>query len=89
MKRPTVDELRVAALNEMVQIKMYCRGCGEVHDLNVAACELPFWVREMGCNWCPMCEGYAKEYYREWYIRRKAAPGKCPTERWKQLEIKF
>lgn len=73
----------------MTSIKMYCRGCGKVHDLKAYSCELPFWVREMGCNWCPDCPTDPQEYYREWYIRRKIAPPKCPTARWRQGKIEF
>lgn len=47
-------------------MNLTCEGCGKVHDLPRTP-EIPKHVVSMGCNWCPVCEGSAKDYYREWY----------------------
>jgi hypothetical protein len=49
----------------MTTIKINC-DCGKVHEVTRTN-EIPSNVISMGCNWCPICEDTAQDYYTEWY----------------------
>lgn len=50
----------------MSRINITCETCGLVHDVRRTP-EIPKNVFSMGCNWCPVCEDRAEDYYEEWY----------------------
>ena len=49
----------------MNTIKMNC-DCGKVHEVQRDS-DAPKNAVSMGCNWCPICEDTAEDYYNEWY----------------------
>jgi len=55
------------------QIKMHCQGCKTTHivyiDINA-----PEGVTSMSCNWCPLCEDDADNYFEEWYNYSEPEP---------------
>jgi len=50
----------------MSRIKLHCETCNYVHDLEKTP-ELPAHVFFIHCNWCPLCEERAEDYYQEWW----------------------
>ena len=38
--------------------------------------EIPAHVFFMRCNWCPLCEDQAKDYYKEWWDEDEDNPDK-------------
>ncbi len=50
----------------MNTINIQCETCHKIHEVTRTN-EIPDWVISMGCNWCPLCEDRAKDYYEEWY----------------------
>lgn len=50
----------------MSNIKIHCQGC--VRDFDVVRTpEIPDNATSLICNWCPMCEDTANDYYKEEY----------------------
>lgn len=52
--------------------KIQCNNCGEIYDTEFFQ-EPPTDLHGnkatgLKCNWCPMCEDSADEYYHEWYV---------------------
>lgn len=45
---------------------MTCQGCGHIYDLKKTE-EIPAHVFFMKCNWCPICEESAEDYWEEWW----------------------
>ncbi len=50
----------------MTQINITCETCNTIHKVERTK-EIPSNVVAMKCNWCPLCEDMADDYYREWY----------------------
>jgi len=49
----------------METIKLTCETCNTTHDLKRKMDDPPY-VMFMKCNWCPLCEDRAQDYYDEW-----------------------
>jgi hypothetical protein len=50
----------------MQRINLTCQTCNKVYDLPKTE-EIPAHVFQMKCNWCPVCEDQADDYYNEWW----------------------
>lgn len=50
----------------MERIQMTCQSCNKVYNLTKTE-EIPKHVFFMKCNWCPVCEDTADDYYQEWW----------------------
>lgn len=50
----------------MATINMNC-DCGYVYRDMPRDEDAPETATSMGCNWCPVCEDTAEDYYDEWY----------------------
>lgn len=61
----------------MGTINLTCETCGRVHEVTRTS-EIPDWVISMGCNWCPLCEDRAEDYWEEWYNGNEYDPGNQP-----------
>lgn len=59
------------------KIKIYC-DCGKSFDVNRDK-ESPKNAISMGCNWCPVCEDTAEDYYYEWYNESDSGEQPEPT----------
>ena len=55
-----------------LRIKLLCKGCGTVHDMDRK--EEDGEESAIACNWCPNCEDKADDYYHEWYIAESELP---------------
>jgi len=77
---------RLLFTEEMKHIKIYCRGCKASYWVERTK-EIPVKAIVMACNWCPVCEDMAVDYYKEWYLYE--AKSQCPTERHRQLRLKI
>jgi hypothetical protein len=47
-------------------IHLTCQTCQKVYELEKTS-EIPAHVFTMKCNWCPVCEDTADDYYEEWW----------------------
>lgn len=59
----------------MSKIQLTCQTCQHVYDLNKTP-ELPAHVFFMKCNWCPLCEDQADDYWQEWWDEDENANNK-------------
>ena len=50
----------------MAIIGITCETCNTIHTVKKTK-EIPSNVIAMKCNWCPLCEDKADDYYQEWY----------------------
>jgi hypothetical protein len=50
----------------MARIKIYCKGCKTESEVDRTE-EIPDDVISLNCNWCPLCEDEANDYYMEDY----------------------
>lgn len=50
----------------MDKINCKCNGCGKIHSVDRTE-EIPEDVVSLVCNWCPICDDTAKDYYMEEY----------------------
>lgn len=48
------------------KINITCDTCHTTHSVDRTK-EIPKNIISMGCNWCPLCEDRAEDYYEEWY----------------------
>jgi len=59
----------------MEMVKLTCQTCHTTHELRKTS-ELPEHVMFMKCNWCPLCEDRAEDYYNEWWDEDDNTPDK-------------
>lgn len=62
----------------MTTINLTCDTCRKVHDVKRTS-EIPGWVIALACNWCPLCEDQAEDYWEERYIPSEEG-GDIPSE---------
>lgn len=49
-----------------MKINITCDTCHTIHSVDRDD-QAPKNAVSMGCNWCPLCEEKAEDYYEEWY----------------------
>lgn len=59
----------------MCRIKLTCQTCKHEYDIEKTP-EIPANVFFMKCNWCPLCEDQAEDYYYEWWDEDDNNPNK-------------
>lgn len=50
----------------MSKIKSTCQTCGHIYELDREE-YMPAHVVSTKCNWCPLCEDRAEDYWQEWW----------------------
>lgn len=63
----------------MRTIKIHCQNCQSTHEVNRTD-EVPLEAISMKCNYCPLCEHSADDYYKEWYDSDDGYNGNIPAD---------